>query len=199
MKKPELDSILKRARLPEISEASLELFPRRVAARLKRHEPSVRAARKFLPRLAWAFAVTLCGILAIAIVQRNGKMETRSAPEPDSLANVKLIRETMALFPHRVRAIVQDERGLNLVLSENDDVPSSPPLYVRICDGKKCSSVVTFSGQEIELAGQKISVLADGRGEIILTGDQFVWSNAERAAAGNHLNIEAKNLGAAVM
>ena len=30
MKKPELDSILKQARLPEIPEESLELFPRRI-------------------------------------------------------------------------------------------------------------------------------------------------------------------------
>ena len=103
------------------------------------------------------------------------------------------------MFPNRVRAIVQDERGINLVLSDNDDVPVSPPLYVRICDGKHCSSLVTFSGQEIQIAGQKITVLADARGGIILTGNQFVWSNTERTYAGNHLKIEAKNLGSVAM
>ncbi len=110
-----------------------------------------------------------------------------------------MIRETLALFPNRVRAIVQDERGLNLVLSDTDDVPASPPLYVRICDGKKCSSLVTFSGQEIQIAGQKFTVLSDSHGSIILTGSQFVWSDTERAYAGNHLKIEAKNLGPATM
>jgi hypothetical protein len=58
---------------------------------------------------------------------------------------------------------------------------------------------VTFSGQEIEFAGQKIAVLADSRGGIILTGNQFVWSNTERTYAGNHLKIEAINLGAVAM
>ena len=184
MKKPELDSILKQARLPEISEESLALFPRRLVARLKRNEPPRRAARFFFPRLAWAFAVTLCGILAFVVIHRSGRTEMKSAPESDSLANAKLIRETMELFPNRVRAIVQDERGLNLVLSENEDVAASTPIYVRICDGKQCASFVTFSGQEIQAAGRKVTVLADARGGIILTGNQFVWSNTERTYAG---------------
>lgn len=199
MKKPELDSILKKARLPEIADESLAMFPRRIVARLKRNEPPARAAQNFLPRLAWAFGLVACVVIAFAIGHRSGQMETKAAPENDSLASVKLIRETMAMFPNRVRAIVQDERGLNLVLSDNDDVPASSPLYVRICDGKNCSSLVTFSGQEIQIAGQKITVLADARGGIILTGNQFVWSNSERTYAGNHLKIEAKNLGTVAM
>ena len=126
-------------------------------------------------------------------------METKATAENDSLTNVKLIHETLAMFPNRVRAIVQDEHGLNLVLSDSADVPASTPIYVRICDGKHCSSLVTFSGQEIQIAGQKITVLADTRGGIILTGNQFVWSNSERSYAGNHLKIEAKNLGSVAM
>jgi hypothetical protein len=199
MKKPELDSILKKARLPEIPGESLEMFPRQIVARLKRNEPPTRAMRNFSPLRAWAFGLAACVIVAIAIGHWRGQMETGTTPENDSLASLKLIRETLALFPNRVRAIVQDERGLNLVLSDNDDVPASSPLYVRISDGKHCSSLVTFSGQEIQIAGQKITVLADTRGGIILTGNQFVWSNTERTYAGNHLKIEAKNLGTVAM
>ena len=70
------------------------------------------------------------------------------------------------MFPHQVRAIVQDESGLKLVLSDSGDVPVSPPLYVRISDGGHSSSFVTFSGQEIQAAGQSITVLADARGGI---------------------------------
>ena len=198
MKKPELDSILKRARLPEISEASLELFPRRVVGRIKRDE-APRAARNFFPRLAWIFGLALCGLLAFGIIHRGGQTKIKFPTEFDSLASAKVIRETLALFPNRVRAIVSDERGLNLVLSDHDDVPDSEPLYVRICDGQHCSSVVTFSGQEIEMAGQKISVLADGRGEIILAGENFVWSKNDPAYARSHWKIEAKNFGAVTM
>ena len=103
------------------------------------------------------------------------------------------------MFPNQVRAIVQDEHGLNLVLSENKNVPVSPPIYVRICDGKHCSSLVTFSGQEIQIAGQKMTVLSDSHGGIILMGNDFAWSSREPSYAKSDLKIVAKNLGSIAM
>jgi hypothetical protein len=196
MNQPELESILKKARLPEFSGESLELFPRRVAARLKRHDLPVRKSVNLFPRLAWTFGLAACVVMAVAISRWSGgtKMETVS-----TLANVKVIRETLALFPNQVRAIVEDKHGISLVLSDKGDVPTSPPLYVRICNGKHCSSFVTFSGQEIQVAGQEITVLADARGGIILTGNKFVWSSTARNEMHNHLIIEARNLGAMAM
>jgi hypothetical protein len=195
MNKPELESILKKARLPEISGESLDMCPRRIMARLKRNESPARAARNYSPHLAWAFGLAACVVIAFAIGHWRGRTETGIIPATDSLASTKFIRETLAMFPNRVRAIVQDERGINLVLSDNDDVPVSPPLYVRICDGEHCSSLVTFSGQEVQIAGQKVTVLADTRGGIILAGQHFMWSDNERVYAAGHLKITAKNLG----
>jgi hypothetical protein len=149
--------------------------------------------------LAWAFGLAACVLIAFAIGHWRGRIEVKNLAASDSLADLKLIRETMALFPNRVRAIVQDEHGLNLVLSDGTDVPASPPIYVRICDGQHCASLVTFSGQEILIAGQKLTVLSDGSGGIILEGTQFVWSSNERTDASNHWKIEAKNLGPAAM
>ena len=199
MNNPELESILKRARQPEIPEESLAMFPRRIVARLKSDDTSTRVTRNLVPRIAWAFGLMACVVIAFGIGRWHGRMETEKTLATDSLANLKLISETLAMFPNRVRAIVQDEHGLKLVLSDTDDVPASSPLYVRICDGKHCSSLVTFSGQEIQVAGQKITVLAGADGKIILTGDKFVWSNTERHLAGSRLKIEAKNLGPATM
>jgi hypothetical protein len=199
MNQSELESILKKARQPEISGESLELFPRRIVARLKHNDPPVRAARNFSPPLAWVFGLAVCVMIALLIGHWRGRMESKSIPENDSLTSVKLVSETLAMFPNRLRAIMQDEHGLNLVLSETGDVPDSTPIYVRICDGKQCVSFVTFSGQEIQAVGQKVAVLADAHGGIILTGSQFVWSNTERIDAGNHLEIEARNLGAVAM
>ena len=168
-------------------------------ARLKTNDPPPRAARSFSPHLAWAFGLAVCAVIAFAAGHWRGRMETETIAAADPLANIKLIRETLAMFPHQVRAIVQDESGLKLVLSDSGDVPVSPPLYVRISDGGHSSSFVTFSGQEIQAAGQSITVLADARGGIILTGSQFVWSSSGRTDAGGHLKIEARYLGAVVM
>jgi hypothetical protein len=198
MNKPELDSILKKARTPEPPEEFWTEFPQQVARGLNQaRTETFRAERNWFPRLAWGLATAICILAAFAVGHWRGQTETKAST--DVLANAKVVGETLAMFPNQVRAIVQDEHGLNLVLSENQDVPISTPIYVRICDGKHCSSLVTFSGQEIQVAGQKLTVLSGARGGIILTGNKFVWSNEGKNYAVNHLKIDAKNLGAMPM
>lgn len=199
MNNSELDAILKRARMPETPEESLAMLPRRIVAGIQRNDPPVRTTRNFPPQLAWVFGLAACVVIAISIGHWRGRTAEELIPANDTLASEELVRETLAMFPNQVRAIVEDDHGLNLVLSDKKDVPDSAPLYLRICDGKHCSSFVTFSGQEIQIAGQTVTVLADAHGGIILTGEQFVWSNTERTFAGNHLKIEAKNLDPATM
>jgi len=194
MNNPEIESLLKKARLPEISEESLAMFPRRIVAGIQHNDPPVRAARNFSPRLAWAFGLVACIVIAFAVGHWRELTENEMVHANDTLASVELVREMLAMFPNRIRAIVEDEHGLNLVLSDTDDVPVSTPIYVRICDGKHCSSLVTFSGQEIQVAGQEITVLSDAGGGIILEGNQFVWSSTSRIYASSNLKIEAKPL-----
>jgi hypothetical protein len=100
----------------------------------------------------------------------------------------------MAMFPNRVRAIVQDERGLNLVLSERADVPVSPPLFIQVTEGGRRSSFLTFSGQEIQIAGQTVTVLSDSQGQVMLVGDRFFWSRDESAGVTGGLRIEAQTM-----
>jgi hypothetical protein len=105
-----------------------------------------------------------------------------------------MLHEVLTLFPNRVRAIVQDEHGVQLVLADQPDVPVSTPIYVRICDGQQCSALVTFSGQELEIAGQKVTVLANAHGGVIVTGNRFVWSSDQPVVAQSGLRIEARTL-----
>ncbi len=196
MNKFDLNATLKAAKTPKVSEAYWSDISREVLAQLRQpgSAPS-RSRPNWIPRLAWGLATTAaCLVMALTIGHRHGE-----TPPRDAVQSLKLIRETMAMFPNRVRAIVSDDHGLNLVLSENEDVPVSTPIYVRICNDKNCASFVTFSGQEIQAGGQKVTVLADARGGIILTGREFVWSNTERSHAGNRLKIEASNLSTAAM
>jgi hypothetical protein len=198
MNKSELDSILKKARTPERSQEFWEEFPQQIArglnqARTENHRPG----RSWFPRLAWGFATAICVLAAFALGHWRGQMETKTVSSNDILANAKVVRETLAMFPNQVRAIVEDEHGVNLVLSKDENVPASTPLYVRICDGKHCSSVVTFSGQEIQIAGQKMTVLSDAQDGIILMGNDFAWSSREPSYAKNELKIEARSLNSA--
>jgi hypothetical protein len=193
MNKSELDFILKKARTPEPPKEFWEEFPQQVTRGLNRERTeNFRPNQNWFPRLTWGFATAICILAAFAIGHWRGRVEAKAST--DVLADAKVVRETLAMFPNQVRAIVEDEHGINLVLSDNANVPVSTPIYVRICDGKHCSSLVTFSGQEIQVAGQKLTVLSDTQGGIILTGNQFVWSNTDRTYADDRLKIEAKNL-----
>lgn len=194
----DLNEILKSAKTPEWPEEYWEDFPRSITHRLGARSRIRGSESSWFPWLMWgsAFAV-VCLTIVVAI--HNWPEKWKTTTNDGLLQNSKLIQETLAMFPQRVRAIVQDEKGLNLILSEQNDVPASPPLYVQLCDGKQCASVVTFSGQEIQIAGEKITVLSDARGGVILEGDDFVWSSAERDYAKNGLKIEAKRLAATRM
>jgi hypothetical protein len=194
MKKPELETILKKARLPEIAEKSLEAFPRQVIARLKSANPPNHQKQEFFPRWAWGFGLAACVVIAFATARWPGRVATSAIAPTDRLASAKLIHELMTMFPNRLRAIVQDQRGLNLFLSDTNNVAASPPLYIRIWDGAHSASFVTFSGQEIQVDGQTITALADVRGGIILTGNQFVWSSTKTSYLDSRMKIEAKTL-----
>lgn len=198
MNDSDLDKKLKAAPIPARDEDYWESFPRLVSAKL-RTTPVVRPMgdRHWLPRLAWGGIAFACLMLGFALGHWHG-LKQKSDPYA-LLQNGKMLREVLTLFPNRVRAIVQDEHGMQLVLADQPDVPVSTPIYVRICDGEQCSSLVTFSGQELEIAGQKVTILSDARGGIILTGDQFVWSSTARNYAQNHLKIEARSLAPVVM
>jgi hypothetical protein len=195
MKKPELESILKRAQLPKVPKESFELFPRRITARLQRNDLPVHAMRQRSLRIAWGFGLVACIVIAFAIGRWTRGKEPGAILAPDSQAGLKLIHETLTRFPNRVRAILDDERGLSLILSDNTDVPISTPIYIRIWDGKHYSSLVTFSGQEVQIAGQKVTVLSQGDGGIILEGSKLFWSTGKPVYAERNLKIEARNLG----
>lgn len=146
------------------------------------------------PGLAWGLVMAACVLAAFL----PGYEHSRPAPG-DPLADAKMVRETLGMFPHQIRAIVEDGHGMNLILSDQGNIPASAPLYVHICDGKQCSSFLTFSGQEITVDGQKLTVLEDAQGGVILAGNDFVWSNANGPRTEKHWQIEAKNLGPAIM
>jgi len=120
-----------------------------VASRL-RWKPAAQAAEsaRWFPRLAWGLAAAaVCLLPGFFVGHWRGQTE---AAANGLLQNQKFIRETLAMFPNRVRAIVQDERGLSLVLSDRDDVPVSAPLWIKVCDGKRC-----FDARDVQRPGTR--------------------------------------------
>jgi hypothetical protein len=194
MNDSELNRILKSAETPRRNDEYWSGFPGQVARQLKRPLPSQHRATGWWPRLAWAggFA-TVCVVVGFIVGHQSGRNEMANG-NGQLLQSEKLIREVMATFPNRVRAIVKNDSGMQIVLSDSEDIPASTPLWVKVCQGEHCTTLVTFSGQEVEVAGQKMTVLSDAEGGVILTGDRFVWASEDPNAGVQDLKIQAKPL-----
>ncbi len=194
MNDQDLNRILRSAEPPPRSAEYWEELPGRVTRQLHRPLPRERRATYWLPRLAWGggFAIA-CVVIGFLLGHRFGQTEVATT-NGQLLQSEKLIREVMTLFPNRVRAIVKDDSGLRLVLADEADVPTSTPLWVKVCRGTDCTTLVTFSGQELQIAGQKMTVLADAGGGVILTGDRFAWASDHPNGGVQDLRIQARPL-----
>lgn len=215
MNDQDLNRILKSAPVPERSEPYWEQFPRRVLARLRRPpQPRADRLRSFLSQSSagampgfWrALAgdllhqpalglglLALCVALGFGIGFWRGRQTT--ATERLQLAEAeKCFREVAALFPNQLQALVFDEQGPRLVLSDKPTVPASPPIYVKISGPRGCERVVTFSGQQIRMDGEIFDVLVDRQGTVIVVGAQWAWSSSAPAAKSGRYRIEARPL-----
>jgi hypothetical protein len=195
MNESELNQTLKSARLPERAPEYWEKFPNAVVRRLRQEATlSMRRPARKPALLIWATGfATACLVIGFGVGVWHGRSELSSLAE-----SARLIREVAALFPKRVRAIISDESGVRLVLSDQADVPASTPLWVSVCQAGKCQTIVTFSGQKIQLADQSFDVLTDAKDNVLLIGPQTFWSSSDPARSLATLNIKAKVLEAAL-
>ncbi len=194
MNNSELDRILKSAPVPERPAEYWREFPGSVMGRLREGDRGGAAEPEHRPGvLFWGLGLaTACLLIACAAaVWLAGQP---AAANSLTAQDFKLLREVMTMFPNSVRAVAADESGVHLELSDRPDVPVSTPLLIRVYQGSLSQSVITFSGQTVELAGRPVEVLADARGDILLVAEGGVWSSAEGGRLFAHSKVEARVL-----
>jgi hypothetical protein len=203
MNNAELERLLKSVQPPARPEGYWEEFPQRVTTRLRRGRSDSAESRGFRfwvlgfrwPRLAWGLGLAaLCLVIGFSLGRWRQNEEATVAASSSLLQNSKVIQEVMMLFPNRVRAVVQEGDSFSVLLAEEANVPASTPLWVKICHGDKCVALVTFSGQELEVAGQQLTVLASAEGGVIVLGDRFAWASDGRKGGLKDLRIQARAL-----
>jgi hypothetical protein len=216
MNDTELNEVLKRAALPERGADYWERFPGRVMAEIKRRRQDTRADaavplvidgrpawtwasvfRFFVSKPALALgAVAVC--LALGFVLAAWRGEHAVAKDTQLAEARKYFRELESLFPNQLQAIVFDQQGAHLVLAPEANLPASPPLYLKICGPKGCQRFVTFSGQQIRVNGDVCDVLVDHRGNVLVVGQETLWSDAKATTRSGPYQIEARVLEAAL-
>lgn len=189
MNDSELNKLLKSAKAPEQSAEHWQDFPSEVMRSLHRRRTTEVGSHSYRrPRLAWGLGFAVCLVIGFLVGHWRGANQVNGL-----LQNDKLVREVVAMFPNQVQAIIQDEDGLRISLADAPNVPQSQPLWIKICDGKKCRSIVTFSGQVVQIGGQRVEALADASGGVMLVGEHFFWSAHEQTTG--RFRIDAQPLG----
>ncbi|MDB6016428.1 MAG: hypothetical protein JWR19_917 [Pedosphaera sp.] len=195
MKDKELDDLLKSVSAPARTDEYWKRFPQKVTAQLHWQPQAAarsdtNARRNLKPFLAWGFGfATICLILGVNLSRWRGHELSVNMPQ---LVQAKVYyHEIETLFPNQVKAIVFDREGAHMILADKAEVPNSTPFYVRICGPKGCQGIITFSGQEVRLDGENFEVLADAHGQVMLVGNDRVWSGSNPS---DPIRIESRPL-----
>jgi hypothetical protein len=202
MNNTDLEKVLREAGVPEPRPGFWDGLPGNVQREInrlerspQREEPvgkqSIFAAllRKAALPLAFAAACIVFGFIL------GANSRSSQAPGAGELAEARACwREVTALFPNQLEAIVFDQQGSHVVLSERADQPIASPIYVKLCDGKQCKRFITFSGQQIKVNGESFDVLIDRQGEVLLVGDAKIWNSSRKTGALGSYKVFAKPL-----
>jgi hypothetical protein len=181
--------VLKKARVPEPRPGFWDELPGDVQRAIERGEVAFRRdgsaaapriLKLFLKKagLPLAFAA-ICVMVGFFWGANARSLEVQASELTEASA---CWHEVAALFPNQLEAIIFDQQGSRVVLSDKANRPSSPPIYLKLCDEKGCKRFITFSGQQINVNGESFEVLVDREGEVLLVGDAKVWKSSNRTS-----------------
>ena len=144
----------------------------------------------------WVFAAcaSLACLLAVLHFFRGGT----SAGDKPALASARTTLEQVEmLFPGQVNAVIQRGGDLDLELSDAPAGGDSQPVVVEFLRGDDAVRVISYSGRRVRvmLGGSIASFepLVTSEGEIILSGEDFLWT-PERSWAPSGYRVEARFL-----
>jgi hypothetical protein len=187
MNNQELDKVLRATPLPEPAREFWNELPANVQRGIERSERRSQEQGRaslgnFVTRLRRLAAPVAFAVGCIMIGFFWGvRARHTEVVQPGELAEARACwREAAALFPNQLQAIVFDQQGSRLVLSDRPNQPVSAPIFLKLCDGKNCKRFITFSGQQIKMNEERFEVLIDLRGEVLLIGDAKVWKSSKQ-------------------
>lgn len=187
--------------LTRLRERELKISPAMDADILQSAQERMAFIReKRAPRIGawplWSLAAAACFVVAWMALQPTapaGKTSVPSIAKQEDAATV-ILREFSALYPNQVKAIIQDSRGIQLSISDKPDVIPGKALVLKVCESSGCEQIITFSGQNIEVAGHFVTVRTESGGQVILDGEKFLWSSDFGGNPEPGIHIESRRL-----
>jgi hypothetical protein len=159
-------------------------------------QPGEAAAPK--PRRAlpgWAAAGALATLVLAGVWFR---------PQPPAPAggpgDAAVLAQVGQLFPGRLVAVIEHGGEVKVALAREDRAASDQPLLVEFRRGDSLVRVFSYSGSHVcvDLGGRQacFDALIGGHGQVIVAGEDFVWT-AQNGASADGWQITAKSLGGA--
>lgn len=189
-----LDRLLRSTRPPTRSAGYWDSFPETIQRRLRREAGSLSTTSEQrshswlpLPWLAPGIAVVAVGLWLL------WPGTPASEPAEFTASELQAYREIWSqitgVFPHQVRAVILGPDGPQVVLSDQPNLPASPPVVLRRCASDGCRTALTFSGQAVHLGNRQLEVLTDSHGGVIVADEEMVWP-----MSGGSLHLSARLL-----
>jgi len=199
MKDSELNKLLRSVRPPERSPEERMEFADGVVRQLSRPVRQSSGAGGIgnmrVPLLGIGFALVclVLGFLVGRFPEKQVEAPLVAVTAPDY---GKLFKEVALLFPDRLRGVVVRGSEVELLLAEHPARPATNPLLVEICQNGRCRTVLTFSGQKLEVDGHTIEVLTGADDRLIVLADSQVWTSQNPAEIVDGFRINAHFLSA---
>jgi len=200
MNDPELDKLLRSAKVPQQTEEQKAEFPADVVRQLSRPQGRVAAPEVKRPRFSlWATGFALaCLVIGFMV----GRFPDKPIASPQAAAKApdyaKLFKEVAVLFPDRLRGVVVRGGEMELVLADQPERTATNPLLVEICHNGLCRTVITFSGQKLDIDGRSIEVLTGANDRVIVLADNQLWTSQNPSQVVDGLRINAHLLQASL-
>lgn len=194
MNDEQLNRLLRSTRPPTRTDGYWDSFPETIQRRLRR-KPGSRSlpseqrlhSWRSLPWLATAAAVVAVGLWLLWPGTPSSEPTEFTASELQTYREIW--SQITGVFPHQVRAVILGPDGPQVVLSDQPNLPASPPVVLRRCASDGCRIALTFSGQAVHLGNRQLEVLTDSQGGVIVADEDAVWP-----MSGGSLHLSARLL-----
>ena len=101
-----------------------------------------------------------------------------------------LLSQMETLFPGQLRAVIERGDDVSIELCDRPEAVSDQPVVVTFRKPGKAIRVLSYSGRQVclQLAGEEVCFepLVTKDGDVILAGDNFVWTGSDRDRIGDY-------------
>lgn len=187
-----LKEALSRVEVPEPESAARDRALDRALVALRNpasEQEDPAKSHSFWPQLATAGLVVLMAALMAWSSQERA--------DASKIAALRVLDQVAAVFPGKLQAVVERNGQVDVQLAEGEIAPSEQPVLLVLKRGSESVKVLSYSGREVclNLDGRKtcLEMLAQENGEVIVSGEQFLWSRQNPSALDGY-RVEASAL-----